>query len=24
VGLVLMLGGIIFVVWGALISWIKG
>ena len=24
VGLVLMAGGIIFVVWGALISWIKG
>jgi hypothetical protein len=24
VGLVLMLGGVIFVVWGALISWIKG
>lgn len=24
VGLALMLGGIIFVVWGALISWIKG
>ena len=24
VGLVLMLGGLIFVVWGALISWIKG
>ena len=24
VGLVLMCGGIIFVVWGALISWIKG
>ena len=24
VGLVLMLGGIIFIVWGALISWIKG
>ncbi|HKY06795.1 MAG TPA: hypothetical protein VJQ55_01070 [Candidatus Binatia bacterium] len=24
VGLVLMLGGVIFIVWGALISWIKG
>jgi hypothetical protein len=24
VGLVLMVGGLIFVVWGALISWIKG
>ena len=24
VGLLLMLGGVIFVVWGALISWIKG
>jgi hypothetical protein len=24
VGLVLMLGGVIFVVWGALISWFKG
>lgn len=24
VGLVLMLGGLIFVIWGALISWIKG
>jgi hypothetical protein len=24
VGLVLMLGGLIFIVWGALISWIKG
>ncbi len=24
VGLVLMLGGIIFVIWGALISWFKG
>lgn len=24
VGLVLMIGGVIFVVWGALISWIKG
>ncbi len=24
VGLVLMIGGLIFVVWGALISWIKG
>jgi hypothetical protein len=24
VGLVLMLGGMIFIVWGALISWIKG
>ena len=24
VGLVLMLGGLIFVVWGALISWLKG
>ena len=24
VGLVLMLGGVIFVIWGALISWIKG
>ena len=24
VGLVLMLGGLIFVVWGAIISWIKG
>ena len=24
VGLVLMLGGLIFVVWGALITWIKG
>ena len=24
VGLVLMLGGLIFVVWGAVISWIKG
>ncbi len=24
VGLALMLGGIIFVIWGALISWIKG
>jgi len=24
VGLLLMLGGIIFIVWGALISWVKG
>ena len=24
VGLLLMLGGVIFIVWGALISWIKG
>jgi hypothetical protein len=24
VGLVLMLGGLVFIVWGALISWIKG
>lgn len=24
VGMVLMLGGLIFVIWGALISWIKG
>jgi hypothetical protein len=24
VGLVLMLGGLIFIIWGALISWIKG
>ena len=24
IGLVLMLGGLIFIVWGALISWIKG
>jgi hypothetical protein len=24
VGLVLMLGGVIFIVWGAIISWIKG
>jgi hypothetical protein len=24
VGLLLMLGGVIFVIWGALISWIKG
>lgn len=24
VGLVLMLGGVLFVIWGALISWIKG
>jgi hypothetical protein len=24
VGLVLMLGGMIFIIWGALISWIKG
>ena len=24
VGLILMLGGLIFIVWGALISWIKG
>jgi hypothetical protein len=24
VGLVLMLGGLIFVVWGALLSWVKG
>ena len=24
VGLVLMMGGVIFVIWGALISWIKG
>jgi hypothetical protein len=24
VGLVLMLGGLVFVVWGALISWLKG
>ncbi len=24
VGLFLMLGGVVFVIWGALISWIKG
>jgi hypothetical protein len=24
VGLVLMLGGLMFIVWGAIISWIKG
>jgi hypothetical protein len=24
VGLVLMFGGVLFIIWGALISWIKG